>query len=410
LSADIHIIAFTHRILSVAQIGSMQKSLETLEKGLMNVKSALDWTECMALATCNRVEITFISARPIQTETVEQLLFHLCSHLPDAERRTLAIGAQTYSGLNAVRHFFEVASSLDSLVIGEREIITQVRESFERCRIAGLTGDSLRLLLRFTIETAKRVFTETEIANRPVSVVSLAFHELVKWSLPPNPRVLMIGAGVTNTAMVRFLYKHGLRNITIYNRTPEKALALAAECGGRGKALSELDAHSEGFDVLISCTGSPIPLVDATRMLNWMKGDDEKKWVVDLALPGDIDRGILSELPVHFIGMEHLQEVAKTNLQAREQELSACRNIIDEGLDQYRIAARHREVELAMQAVPEAVKHIRTIALEQVFAKELEQMDPSSVEVLERVVDYLEKKYISVPMRMAKSILLDRVS
>jgi glutamyl-tRNA reductase len=171
-----------------------------------------------------------------------------------------------------------------------------------------------------------------------------------------------------------------------------------------------LDAHEGGFDVLISCTGSPLPLVDAIRISKWMEGEDGKKWLVDLALPGDIDRSLLSEFPVHFIGMEHLQEVAKINLQAREKELSACQTIVEDGLEQYQIAARHREIELAMQAVPEAVKHIRTVAFEHVFAKELEQMDPSSVEVLERVVDYLEKKYISVPMRMAKSILLDRVS
>ncbi len=410
MSTNLHIIAFTHRTLSVAQIGGIQRSLETLEKSLLDVKVGMGWSECMALATCNRVEITFISPHPLHAESVNQVLAALCGHLPSHERHALANGAQTFSGVPAVRHFFEVASSLDSLVIGEREIITQVRESFERCRVAGLTGDALRLLLRCTIETAKRVFTETEIANRPVSVVSLAFHELVKWSVPQEARVLMIGAGVTNTAMVRFLYKHGLRNITIYNRTPEKAIALATECGGTGKALSELDAHEGGFDVLISCTGSPLPLVDAIRISKWMEGEDGKKWLVDLALPGDIDRSLLSEFPVHFIGMEHLQEVAKINLQAREKELSACQTIVEDGLEQYQIAARHREIELAMQAVPEAVKHIRTVAFEHVFAKELEQMDPSSVEVLERVVDYLEKKYISVPMRMAKSILLDRVS
>lgn len=388
----------------------MQKSLETIEQALSSMKSELGWSECMALATCNRIEIIFISTEPLHNRIIGRLLVHLCGHLPETERDVLTSGASTYSGIQAVRHFFEVASSLDSLVIGEREIITQVRESFERCKVGGLTGDALRLLLRCTIETAKRVFTETEIANRPVSVVSLAFHELLKWSLPQGARVLMIGAGVTNTAMARFLYKYGLRNITIYNRTPEKAHALAQECGGKGKALSDLESHIGGFDVLISCTGSPTPLVDAALLSNWMAGEEGKKWVVDLALPGDIDRGMLSELPVHFIGMEHLQEVAKSNLQAREQELSACQAIIEAGLEQYQIAARHREVELAMQEVPEAVKRIRTVALEQVFAKELEQMDPSSLDVLERVVDYLEKKYISVPMRMAKNILLDRVS
>ncbi|NBT49192.1 MAG: glutamyl-tRNA reductase [Actinobacteria bacterium] len=406
LSADIHIIAFTHRILSVAQIGSMQKSLETLEKGLMNVKSALDWTECMALATCNRVEITFISARPIQTETVEQLLFHLCSHLPDAERRTLAIGAQTYSGLQAVRHFFEVASSLDSLVIGEREIITQVRESFERCRIAGLTGDSLRLLLRFTIETAKRVFTETEIANRPVSVVSLAFHELVKCSIPTDSRVLMIGAGVTNTTMGRFLKKHGFTQFTVFNRTLEKAQQLAEELGGQAFPLKELDTYQGGFDVLISCTGAEHLIVASSLYEQLLQGDTNPKTLIDLAIPQDLDPTILAHFPNHYISVAQLQAISDQNLQVRGEELSRVLAIIEEALREFEQLFLIRQAELAMRSVPEEIKRIKLDALQEVFKEEIDALDPHSREVLEKVLGYVEKKYIAGPMKLAKEILV----
>src|SRR5690554_7776341 len=107
----------------------------------------------------------------------------------------------------------KVTSSIDSMVVGEREIITQIRKSFDACRAYGITGDAIRLMIRHTIETAKRIYTETSIAQSPVSVVSLAYHTLRLKDIPLDARILIIGAGVTNTNMSRFLRKHGFTNL-----------------------------------------------------------------------------------------------------------------------------------------------------------------------------------------------------
>jgi glutamyl-tRNA reductase len=115
------------------------------------------------------------------------------------------------------------------MIVGEREIITQVRNAFELCKKNGLTGDFIRILLRHTIETAKRVYTETTIATKPVSVVSLAYHKLRDMNISLDARFLIIGAGVTNTNMSKFLRNHGFKKFTVYNRTLSKAENLAKD-------------------------------------------------------------------------------------------------------------------------------------------------------------------------------------
>ena len=115
--------------------------------------------------------------------------------------------AEVYSGEKAAEHFFRVASSIDSMVVGEREIITQVRTAYESCNELKLTGDNIRLLLRKTIETAKEVYTSTGIANKPVSVVSLAYRKLQALNVSQGARFIIVGAGRTNANMTRFLKK-----------------------------------------------------------------------------------------------------------------------------------------------------------------------------------------------------------
>jgi glutamyl-tRNA reductase len=129
--------------------------------------------------------------------------------------------------------------------------------------------------------------------------------------------------------------------------------------------------------------------------------------VIDLAIPNDLDSEILNNYDVNLIAVNNLQEVAKENLLAREQEMEACRIIINKNIETFRQTIKTRKVELAMSEVPKKVKEIRDMAMNEVFFKELSSMDAQSKEVLEKIVSYMEKKYISVPMKMAKDILIE---
>jgi len=137
-------------------------------------------------------------------------------------------------------------------------------------------------------------------------------------------------------------------------------------------------------------------------------GDDKaKKVVIDLAIPNDLDTEILNNYDVNLIAVNNLQEVAKENLQSREKELEACKIIIEKNIEGFKQILKTRKVELAMSEVPKKVKEIRETANE-VFAKELQGLDSESKEVLDKMLSYMEKKYISVPMKMAKEILTNQ--
>jgi glutamyl-tRNA reductase len=293
------------------------------------------------------------------------------------------------------------------MVVGEREIITQVRNAYEQCLDLGLTGDTIRLLIRKTIETAKAVYTQTGIARNPVSVVSLAYRKLRSLNVPLDARFIFIGAGVTNTAMGRYLKKHGFRNFIVFNRSLANGEQLAQELNGTAHLLSGLGNYTNGFDVIVSCTGSEEAVITPEIYRSLVGDDTARKVVIDLAVPNDLDPAVLSRWDVNLIAVNNLQDVATENLRERERELEACNAIIDESIYGFRQELRERQVEIAMSDVPRKVKEIRETAMNAVFAKEISSLDDVSKEILDRVLNYVEKKYISVPMKMAREILTE---
>jgi glutamyl-tRNA reductase len=404
---NIHVLAFTHRQLEVSQIGLLHIGMDKQQERLSNLKVNSDLEELLFLSTCNLVAFVFKTQQEVDEKFIQTFITHLYPEFREESITLFCQNYEYYQEINAVKHLLKVASSVDSMVVGEREIITQVRKSFDSCRKFGLTGDSIRLLIRFTIESAKRIYTETNISQRAVSVVSLAYQTLENKNIPLDARVLVVGAGVTNTNMLRFLKEHGFVNFVVFNRTVEKADALAADVGGRGFPLSDLRNYKEGFDVIITCTGAEEAVITPEIYERLLQGDTSEKTVIDLAIPHDLDPVIPNRHIVEHISIDYLQNLSRKNIKERTKEIIYVEHIIAEAVLEFKKLAKQRAVEVAMREVPEKVKEIRATALEQVFAKELSQLDGESKETVEKIIDYLEKKYISLPMRMAKDILLN---
>lgn len=404
------IIAFTHKNCELSEIGKLHIAEEDAGRRLQGLKQQLNFSELMFLSTCNRVEYLIVSEELNKIDDLSVFLNHLYPEMSEELVLSFKDRAEIYDGENALQHLFNVASSIDSLVVGEREIITQVRSAYEKSNAKGLTGDLIRLVIKQTIETAKDVYTQTDIARNPVSVVSLAYHTLKNLGVKPDARVLIVGAGITNTNMARFLKKHGLSNFVVFNRSLGNAQKLAEEINGQAYPLTELAQYKGGFDVLLTCTSSSDLIITKEIYNALLAGDKSKKVVIDLAVPNDFDTEICNTHAVHLIEVNTLQEVAKENLRRREKELDACKAIIDERLKEFQTIYKTRKVELAMSEVPKKVKEIREMAVNTVFAKDIESLDDQSKEVLDKVIAYLEKKYISVPMKMAKDILLDEAA
>jgi glutamyl-tRNA reductase len=402
----IKIIAFTHKTANLNDIGKLHIQEDALKSRLEALKKAAALDELFYLSTCNRVEFILSTSQNIDAPFLNNFFAAFDPTWTTAQLNWAVETAQVFTGDDALRHLFYVASSIDSLVVGEREIITQVRNAYETCNTIGITGDLIRLAIKKTIEVAKEVYTHTNIAKNPVSVVSLAYRKLRALNVKQDARFLIIGSGITNSTMAKYLKKHQYSNFTIFNRTLENAQKLAAELKGKAYPLTELTNYKEGFDIIVTCTGASGSVITKEIYTSLVGNDHSKKVVIDLAIPNDLDAEILNSYDINLIAINNLQEVAKENLLAREQELEACKVIVEKNIEDFKQIIRTRKVELAMSEVPEKIKAIRETA-NGVFAKELEGLDAGSKEVLDKILAYMEKKYISVPMKMAKEILID---
>ncbi len=408
---QLYAIAFTHKNLPVETLGLLHIEQAYYENRLKEAKNNFDLSELYYLSTCNRVEFAFVTEGDLTDphQHARNLLTEIYPNISEESFNLLIENAVFHKGIDVVEHLISVAASIDSMVVGEREIITQVRKAFETCHAAGLTGDKLRLVMKQVVETAKKVYSQTSISQKPVSVVSLAYQELKRFQIPLNARIVVIGSGTTNTTLCRFLKKHGFRKFSVFNRTLSNAEKLAQELGGTAHKLNELEQFTEGFDVLVTCTSSDHHIVNKELYQTLLNGDTSKKIIIDLAIPQDIDPFVLDEFGVQYISIAHLQKVSNENLKIRQGELSRVHEIIRKALVEFDNLYKERKVELVMQEVPEEVKKIKEVALNEVFKTELQNLDPQSRELLEKIVGYMEKKYISGPMKKAKEILLSNV-
>ena len=404
--SQFQVIALTHSNIVVDEIGLLQIEQEQRESRLSAIKEILGWDELIFLSTCNRVEFLFCGK---STSSPEELTFFFQSLYPNftTEKVNQFVQSTAYfQGEKAMDHILRVASSIDSMVVGEREIITQVRNAFEQSREMKLSGDFLRLAIKQTIETAKKVYTETSISRKPVSVVSLAYHRMRDLNIPLDARIVIIGAGVTNTNLSRFLKKHGYTNFTVFNRTFSKGQKLAEVLHGKALPFNNLTEHKEGFDVLISCTGTDTHLVTPEIYRSLLQNETDKKLVIDIAIPQDLHPTVLKDHDVFHISVSSLQKISEKNLKERSSEITHVEEIIEFSLLQFDQLNKERNVELAMRSVPQKVKDIKSMAMNEVFKDEIASLDGNSKEILEKIMGYMEKKYMSVPMKMAKEILL----
>jgi glutamyl-tRNA reductase len=401
------VIAFTHKQIELKELGKLVICQENLTAKLQQVKAEFQIPEIFYLATCNRVEFVMATEQTIDKDFTKKFInaleIGICSHYMEA----FLGGVSIYQEQDALNHLLRTSCSLESLIVGEKEILAQVRKAYVCCKEAGLTGDYLRMVMERVVKTAKEVYTDTLIARKPISVVSLAYRKLKDLKLCNNARVLIIGAGETNRNISKYLQKHKFSNFSIFNRTLSKAQELAVDLNGEAFSLDELKNYNKGFDVIITCTSAVSPIITPEIYNTLLNGETNKKTIVDLAIPNDTAPEVLEQFPVNFIEVHSLNEVAKNNLQERYQELVHAERIIENNIGEFLPLLKQRQIELAMRGVPEKIKEIRNRALNSVFADEVETLDVQSREVLEKIMDYMEKKYISVPMVMAKEIFVN---
>jgi glutamyl-tRNA reductase len=219
---------------------------------------------------------------------------------------------------------------------------------------------------------------------------------------------LLVGAGQTNNLVAKFLKKYQYENVTVFNRSYGRAEELVSRfTTGRAFALDELPSYTGGFDVLFVCTGSTEPIITPELLPALLAGEaPEAKIVIDLAVPHNVAPALRAAPSFQYIQIEHLRHLAQENHSFRENEILRANHLLNDHREDFLLAFRERRLELALRGLPQEIKAVRHRAVNEVFRKDLEDLDDNARDLMERMLVYMEKKCIGIPMKAAREALL----
>ena len=406
-TSQYHIITVTHKSISVNDIAKfyIEKHDEDISVSLSRITQRFGISECMYLETCNRAAYIMYASDKINYQDINDFLIRANPKFDTSLQNDLQHVVDIYHGIDAVKHLLRVVSSLDSLVLGERQILSQFRKAYDQCRSLGFIGDHLRLLQDVAVATAKNVYSKTRIGEKPLSVVSLAMNRLKALGVKESDKVALIGAGTTNALVGKFLKKQQFKNISIYNRSIDKGAELSKRLGASNHPLSQL-AHINGkFDIIFICTSANQVLIDEAMYQTMLNGESSHKILIDLAVPRNIGPNIASHYNVNYIDIESLKAESKLNLAFRHQEIQAAEKIISSQINIFIKLFRDRQIELSMSHLTDELKSVKEHMMNTVFIQSLDKLTPVSRALAEDIMSYMEKKCIALPIKLAKSNL-----
>lgn len=299
---------------------------EKIPHALKDLTSNSDFNEAAILSTCNRTEIYCGMKEYNENRVVEWL-----SDFHRLESGKVKPYTYLHPDHDAVRHMLRVASGLDSLVLGEPQILGQMKTAFTAANEAGTTGKILNRLFQHTFKSAKQVRTDTAIGSSPVSVAfaAVSLGKQIFGDLS-GKSVMLIGAGETIELAARHLHEQGIGKMIVANRTVEKAHKLTEEFGGYAISLTEIPDHLSEADIVISSTASPLPILGKGAVESALKDRrHQPMFMVDIAVPRDIEPEVDNLEDVYLYTVDDLQEVIQENMKSRQDAAKQAEEIID---------------------------------------------------------------------------------
>lgn len=325
---EIVVIGLNHRTASLEMLEHMTFSKEQAPEAAAQICSLGLLKESVVLSTCNRTEIYGVPNGHGNSTTALQSFFYSYHNLPKVDSSGVFYD---YTGRNAVRHIYRVASGLDSMMLGEAEILGQVREAYRSAFNQGTTGRSLNRLFQSALEVGKHIRTDTGIASHPMSVAfaGVKLAERVLSSLKER-RVLVLGAGATSEKVLRHLCDRGVSQIRILNRTAERARGLAERYGGEVVPWKNLRETLEWPDLVVTSVSSPEPVLTREMLGQAMEvRGDRVLMLIDLAIPRNVSSNAVELANVYLYNIDHLEEIVSRNRKARESEIPHAEAIIE---------------------------------------------------------------------------------
>jgi len=380
---NVVIVGLSHKTAPVEIREKVAFSPTAMDVPLHQVLALPAVAEAIIVSTCNRVEIYAVTRSP---EAAATQLRRFLATFHDFTPEALQDHLYEYQGSDAIRHIFRVSSSLDSMVVGEPQILGQIKTAYGYATEFKTVGIILNRLLHKAFSVAKRVRTETGIASNAVSV-SFAAVELARkiFSTLEDKTVLIIGAGEMCELAARHFVNNGVSSVLVTNRTYERAVKLAEEFGGRALTFDDFPSHLHQVDIVMTSTGAPNFIIDHKKLDEVIRQRKNKPmFLIDIAVPRDIDPKANDIDNIYLYDVDDLQGVVQANLKERQKEAKKAEGIVEQEIGQFATWLSGLEIVPTIKAMRNKFEEIRQNEIERTFAnnKNLGESERKAIEAL----------------------------
>jgi glutamyl-tRNA reductase len=399
-------VGVNHRSAPIDLLEKLAINDERLPKALHELTSNDDIVEAVVLSTCNRIEVyATVLAFHSGVQAIQNFFLEFCHVEPEE----LADRVYTFHEDGAAKHLFRVASGIDSMIVGESEILGQVRRAYQSAVAEGSVGRLLGAAFRTALRVGKRARTETGIGREPISVSSAAV-ELARRAFGPEVRTLadkkiaVVGAGKMGRLAAKALADSGATDVTVVNRSPERARELAHLFGGRAESLDDLDRVLTDVDIVLCSTTAPQSVIGKPIVERAMSDrGDRPLFIVDIAVPRDVEADVADVPGVVLRDIDDLKGVAEAGLGSRMGEVSKVESLIADEIARFMTWERSIEAAPTIAALVSHADEIRSVELERTVVR-LDGLDVAQIEAIDQLSRRLVSKLLHTPIKKSKDL------
>ena len=368
----------------------------TIDEVMNSVRSIKDIKESIVLSTCNRVEILFTTDKE---KKAKEAVIEFLSHISGIKREELRPALYIYDNEEAIRHIFRVGASLDSMIVGEPQILGQVKEAYRTAVDHKSSSVILNRLMHRTFSLAKRIRTETDISGSAVSV-SFAAVELGKkiFGDLQGKKALLIGAGEMAELAATYLLNNRIARILVANRTFTRAVELADRFHGKAISFEEIGDQLLEVDIVITSTASPEPIISLNQVRKTMRGRKNRPlFFIDIAVPRDVDSQVNTIANVFLYDIDDLTGIVESNIEKRKGEAVKAERMVAEEVIKFTEWLKTLDVVPTIVDLKDKCENIRRIELKKTLSS-LGDLTPGQRKAVENMTISIAKKILNDPI------------
>ena len=396
---NMQIVGCSHHGTPIALRERLAFSPEQVHDALDRWRREFPGVEAVLLSTCNRVEV-YCAADENAVVPDRRRVADFLARFHGLDPSDLLDHLYRYGDQKAIRHLFAVACSLDSMVLGESQILSQVKQAYQAAAVRESTGPLTYAAFQAAVRVARRVATETAIHRRRVSIPSVAVADFAKQIFErfDDKHTVVIGAGEMAEETLRYLQDEGVHRVTVVNRSFERAVELAQGWRGRPMRWEQLDEALATADLVISTTGAgePIVTVEQFEQIERPRGD-RPLFILDLAVPRDFDPAIGEREDVYLYSIDDLQTACERNRRQRDRELPSAMRIVEQETVRFMAEQHHRAAGGVIEQLRDGLQQPKEEELQRLLNK-LPDLDDRSREEIRRSFDRLVNKLLHRPL------------